>query len=201
MRSSFRAGLSLFATLSLATLASSVSSCGGDDSLGSNPNDSGGGGGDGSGNEAGLTDGSPDLDANVPVGALDVAPNFTFESGPVRPVAMSPDGTHLFVANTAHASLDVFTISSTGLNPAGSTSSESIRLPLLRAPTPKFGSSIKCPTASASSTRAPRRRMSCARFSSVTSRVTSSSLEHPMRARSSRRRIAGNNAPTPRSPR
>ncbi|MEO7110641.1 MAG: hypothetical protein ABI183_09400, partial [Polyangiaceae bacterium] len=53
-------------------------------------------------------------------GSFDVRPTFTFESGPVRPVAMSPDGTHLFVANTAHASLDVFTISASGVNPAGS---------------------------------------------------------------------------------
>ncbi len=118
MRSSFRAGLSLFATLSFSVLAGSVSSCGGDDSLSANPTD---GGNDGVANEGGPTDGSPDVDANVPVGALDVAPTFTFESGPVRPVAMSPDGTHLFVANTAHASLDVFAISGSGLNPAGST--------------------------------------------------------------------------------
>jgi YVTN family beta-propeller protein len=118
MRSSFRAGLSLFATLSFGVLAGSMSSCGGDDSLSANPTD---GGNDGAANEGGPTDGSPDVDATVAVGALDVAPTFTFESGPVRPVAISPDGTHLFVANTAHASLDVFTISGSTLNPAGST--------------------------------------------------------------------------------
>jgi DNA-binding beta-propeller fold protein YncE len=47
-------------------------------------------------------------------------PSFTFESGPVRPLAMSPDGTRLFVANTANGSLDVFTIDAGGLTPAGS---------------------------------------------------------------------------------
>jgi YVTN family beta-propeller protein len=42
-------------------------------------------------------------------------PTFTFESGPVRPVAQSPDGTTLFVANTANASLDVLGIGASGL--------------------------------------------------------------------------------------
>ncbi|MEO7110763.1 MAG: hypothetical protein ABI183_10020, partial [Polyangiaceae bacterium] len=54
-------------------------------------------------------------------GSFDVRPTFTFESGPVRPVAMSSDGTHLFVANSANASLDVFTVSASGVTPAGST--------------------------------------------------------------------------------
>jgi DNA-binding beta-propeller fold protein YncE len=40
---------------------------------------------------------------------------FTFESGPVRPLAMSPDGTRLFVANTAAATLDILTITATGM--------------------------------------------------------------------------------------
>jgi YVTN family beta-propeller protein len=118
MRSSFRAYLALASTLSLGVLASSVSSCG-DSSSGATAED--GGSNDGSGSDGTASgDGSPDVDANVPVGALDVAPTFTFESGPVRPIAMSPDGTHLFVANTAHASLDVFTITASGLIPAGS---------------------------------------------------------------------------------
>lgn len=119
MRSSFRAYLSLAATLSLSILASSTSSCSSDDAASAGADS--GGGDDGSGSDSNApTDGSPDVDANISVGALDVAPTFTFESGPVRPIAMSPDGTHLFAANTAHASLDVFTVSSSGLNPAGS---------------------------------------------------------------------------------
>ena len=47
-------------------------------------------------------------------------PSFDFESGPVRPVALSPDGSHLFVANTANASLDLFAVSPSGLTKAGS---------------------------------------------------------------------------------
>jgi len=61
-----------------------------------------------------------DLDATT-LGSFDVRPTFTFESGPVRPVAMSADGTHLFVANTANASLDIFTLSASGATPVGST--------------------------------------------------------------------------------
>jgi YVTN family beta-propeller protein len=116
MRSSFRAYLSLAAALSVSVLASS--SCSSDDSTTASGNDAGNS--DGSPTDGNvLSDGSPDVDANVPVGALDVAPTFTFESGPVRPVAMSPDGTHLFVANTAHASLDIFNVTASGLTPAG----------------------------------------------------------------------------------
>jgi YVTN family beta-propeller protein len=54
------------------------------------------------------------------VGSSDVHPTFTFESGPVRPVTLSADGTHLFVANTANSSLDVFTVSAGGVTAAGS---------------------------------------------------------------------------------
>ena len=32
-----------------------------------------------------------------------------FESGPVRPVALSPDGTTLFAVNTPNGTLEVFT--------------------------------------------------------------------------------------------
>jgi YVTN family beta-propeller protein len=52
-----------------------------------------------------------------------VSPTFTFESGPVRSVALSPDATHLFVTNTSNASLDIFTVAAGGagaLTPAGS---------------------------------------------------------------------------------
>ncbi len=52
--------------------------------------------------------------------SLAVHPSFDFESGPVRPVALSPDGSHLFVANTANASLDIFAVSAAGLTAAGS---------------------------------------------------------------------------------
>jgi DNA-binding beta-propeller fold protein YncE len=46
---------------------------------------------------------------------VSIHPTFTFESGPVRPVALSPDGTHLFVANTPNGSLDVFSVGAGGL--------------------------------------------------------------------------------------
>jgi YVTN family beta-propeller protein len=43
----------------------------------------------------------------------------TFETGPVRPVAMSPDGNKLFVANIPDARLEIFTITAGGLTHAG----------------------------------------------------------------------------------
>jgi DNA-binding beta-propeller fold protein YncE len=44
------------------------------------------------------------------------APSFVaFESGHVRPLAQSPDGTKLFAVNTPNSTLDVFRITSTGL--------------------------------------------------------------------------------------
>jgi DNA-binding beta-propeller fold protein YncE len=45
-------------------------------------------------------------------------PSFVeFESGPVRPLALSPDGTRLFAANTPNGTLDIFTITPAGLVP------------------------------------------------------------------------------------
>jgi len=43
-----------------------------------------------------------------------------FESGQVRPLAMSPDGTRLFAANTPDNTLEIFTIDAGGLTRAGS---------------------------------------------------------------------------------
>ena len=43
-----------------------------------------------------------------------------FESGPVRPLALSPDGSQLFAANTPDGRLEVFDISTEGLVHAGS---------------------------------------------------------------------------------
>ena len=44
------------------------------------------------------------------------APSFMqFESGPVRPMAMSPDRTRLYVANTPNNTLDVFSVGAGGL--------------------------------------------------------------------------------------
>jgi len=44
------------------------------------------------------------------------SPSFLeFESGHVRPIAMSPDGTQLFAVNTPNGTLEIFTITSSGL--------------------------------------------------------------------------------------
>src|SRR5262252_8004842 len=44
-------------------------------------------------------------------------PSFVeFETGQVRPVAMSPDGTRLFAVNTPNDTLEVFNITGTGLS-------------------------------------------------------------------------------------
>ena len=43
-----------------------------------------------------------------------------FETGQVRPMAMSPDGTHLFAINTPDNRLEIFTVGAGGLSHAGS---------------------------------------------------------------------------------
>ena len=43
------------------------------------------------------------------------SPSFVeFESGQVRPIAMSPDGAHLFAVNTPNGTLEIFTSRRTG---------------------------------------------------------------------------------------
>jgi DNA-binding beta-propeller fold protein YncE len=65
---------------------------------------------DGGSPDSGLPDsGQPDAGTNG------ITPTFTFESGPVRPAALSSDGSRLFVANTSNASLDAFDVTSTGV--------------------------------------------------------------------------------------
>src|SRR4051812_45096551 len=47
--------------------------------------------------------------------------NFTeFETGQVRPLAMSPDGTHLFAVNTPDGRLEVFSVAVGGITKVGS---------------------------------------------------------------------------------
>ncbi len=49
------------------------------------------------------------------------APSYTlFESGQVRPLALSPDGTHLYALNTPDARLEIFRITKNGLMPRSS---------------------------------------------------------------------------------
>jgi YVTN family beta-propeller protein len=53
---------------------------------------------------------------NHPVSAASAGPSFVeFESGQVRPIAMSPDGTRLFAVNTPNGTLEVFKVTATGL--------------------------------------------------------------------------------------
>ena len=62
-------------------------------------------------------DPDPAPPAPTPTGADSVT---LFESGPVRPVALSPSGKRLFVANTADARLEIFDVTPSGLVSAGS---------------------------------------------------------------------------------
>jgi len=51
-----------------------------------------------------------------PLDARAASPSFVaFESGQVRPLALSPDGTRLFAVNTPNNTLEIFNITSTGL--------------------------------------------------------------------------------------
>src|SRR5262245_3466437 len=43
------------------------------------------------------------------------AAKLTFESGPVRPLALSADGARVFVANTPNGSLDILQVTASGL--------------------------------------------------------------------------------------
>jgi hypothetical protein len=76
----------------------------------------------------------------------------TFESGQVRPLAMSPDGTRLYAVNTPDNRLEIFDVSAGTLTHTGRSRSASNRLPSRLGRTDlRCGSSTFCPTASASS--------------------------------------------------
>lgn len=70
----------------------------------------GGGGGGGSGASAPSGSTSP-----TSSGAVGPTRTYTFESGPVRPLALSADGKRLFVANLPNGSLDILTVTDAGL--------------------------------------------------------------------------------------
>ena len=112
----------------------------------------------------------------------------TFETGQVRPLALHAGRQH--AAGAQHAGRSAGDLRRRRRRPrarrlgAGRASS---RWPSRRAPTPRCGSSIISPTASASSTSARRRRASCARCWSATSRATSSSPGRPTATAASRR--------------
>ncbi len=66
---------------------------------------------------AGMLASSPRLGHAQEAAPLDPAPSATtFESGPVRPLALSADGSRLFVANTPNHTLDVFSVTDGGLS-------------------------------------------------------------------------------------
>ncbi|MBW2447175.1 MAG: hypothetical protein JRG83_14755, partial [Deltaproteobacteria bacterium] len=52
--------------------------------------------------------------------SLEAASFHAFESGPVRPIALSPDGTRLYVVNTPDNRLEVYNVSAGGIFHAGS---------------------------------------------------------------------------------
>ena len=74
----------------------------------------GGGSGGGGGNSTVGTGPVPSVTAN-PTPLAQGQRNFTFESGPVRPLALSADGSRLFVANTAAGTLDIVNVSGAAL--------------------------------------------------------------------------------------
>src|SRR5262249_5593728 len=66
--------------------------------------------------------GTPDAaPADAPTSTVGPGAQLTFESGPVRPLALSPDGTRLYVANIPNGSLDVLRVTPGGLAFDGST--------------------------------------------------------------------------------
>ena len=77
-----------------------------------------------------------------------------FESGQVRPLALSRDGQLLFAVNTPDNRLEIFAVDGPGLCTAPRCRSASSRSPSRRARTARSGSSTTSPTASASSTSA-----------------------------------------------
>ena len=121
-------------------------------------------------------------------------------SGQVRPLALSPDGRTLLALNTPDGRLEIFAVGDGDISRSAPCRSGSSRSQWRRGPTRRSGSSIICPTASASSTSARPRRASCARCWSATSRATSSSPGRPTPtdtslAPSSPRRAVGQNLP------
>ncbi len=79
-----------------------------------------GGGGSGSTAETAATPPTPPQPP--PTGSTPAEQRYSFESGPVRPLALSADGTRLFVANTAAGTLDIINISGTNFKLESSVS-------------------------------------------------------------------------------
>ena len=116
----------------------------------------------------------------------------TFESGQVRPLAMSPDGTRLFAVNTPDNRLEIFAVDGGGLTHAGSVP---VGLEPVAVAARTNGEvwvvnhlSDSVSIVDVERDAAARR---CARCSSATSRATSSSPDRAATAPSSPRRGAG----------
>src|ERR1051325_6433431 len=68
------------------------------------------------GGPGGGIDAAPDAGAPTDAGAPSPgSAKLTFESGPVRPLALSADGMRVFVANTPNGSLDILRVTAAGL--------------------------------------------------------------------------------------
>jgi DNA-binding beta-propeller fold protein YncE len=60
------------------------------------------------------------VEVQAQTSAITASPSFLeFESGPVRPIAISPDGTRLFAVNTPNGTLEIFNVNAGGLTFAG----------------------------------------------------------------------------------
>ena len=125
----------------------------------------------------------------------------TFESGQVRPLALSADGSRLFAVNTPDARLEIFNVGSGGLTHAASVP-VGLEPVAVAARSARRGLGGEPPLRQhlRSSTSRPPRRGSCARCSSATSRATSSSPAPAATARSSPRRTGASSARMRRSP-
>ena len=124
----------------------------------------------------------------------------TFESGQVRPLALSPDGTRLFAVNTPDNRLEIFDVTAGGLD-ASRVGSGRPRAGRGRGAQRRRGLGGQPPVGQRERRRRRRARgrASCARCWSATSRATSCSPGPGGSARSSPRRIAGRTARSIRS--
>ena len=134
--------------------------------------------------------------------AVRAQPSFVnFESGQVRPLALSPDGTRLFAVNTPDNRLEIFSVGAGGPDPRRVGAGRP-RAGRGRGAHEHRGLGGEPPLRLDQHRRRRRRarRASCARCSSATSRATSSSPARAATAPSSPPRTAASNAPTRRSP-
>ena len=81
-------------------------------------------------------------------GGVQAAPSFVeFESGQVRPLALSPDASHLFAVNTPDNRLEIFDVSGGGLGTHTSVPVGLEPVAVAARTNPRYGSSTTSPTA------------------------------------------------------